>query len=113
MWVMTTHGMVSIVADPKHPGQLQVRAREKRALEWFLPGWKVVKTPKADYRFRCAGVQRLQVGRALAMLVNEIDYPNFKDAAAKIATPSSADYVTRLHRAWSVMGGDTMSYGGR
>ena len=107
MWVMTTHGMVSIVTDEVKPGTLQVRAREKRALKHFLPGWKILTTKQADYEFRCVGVSVGTVNRCMSMIVGEIDYPNFKKAA------TGKDYVQRLHRAWSVMGGDTMSYGGR
>ncbi len=107
MWVMTTHGMVSIVADEVKPGTLQVRAREKRALKHFLPGWKILTTKQADYEFRCVGVAAGEVCRCLLVQVSKIDYPNFKKAA------KGADYIQRLHRAWYDMGGDTMSYGGR
>lgn len=39
---------------------------------------KIVQLPRADYRYRTV-VARSVVARALARVVDDVDYPNFKD----------------------------------
>lgn len=82
MWVLTTRGFLSIVADKDDPQgpQLLVRARRRGDIEAaFGPDVEVQEGGGSDYRFR-AWVDRHEVGQALADQVDEIDYGNFKNA---------------------------------
>ncbi len=97
MWLYTTIGFFSIVADVRARGAVLVRARDREDLAGFigriprvtetgrvrrgsLP--KIVETPRADYPFR-ASMPIADARAVLAGLVSAIDYPNFKDAVAE------------------------------
>src|SRR3954454_8877964 len=56
MWLFTTIGFFSVVADPAHADTLKVRARAREDLEalrdHYLPDLEVVESGRTDYRFR-------------------------------------------------------------
>lgn len=80
MWLFSTRGFVSIVANRNDPAAFLVRGRFKGDVNAVFPGVDVQITPDADYRFR-ASVPRDEVARQLAQLAGDIDYDNFKTAA--------------------------------
>lgn len=85
MWLVTTRGFYSVVEDFHDRDQLLVRARVREDLEALadlVPELEVDETPERDYRFR-ASVPRDVWSEAAAHLVQEIDYPNFKNAVAE------------------------------
>ncbi len=79
MWVFTTKGFISAVADPDDPGVLVVRSRWKRDLQALFPVRRVDVTPERDYPFRvrCA---RSELAAVIGAEVGAVDYGNFKDA---------------------------------
>lgn len=80
MWICLNDAFVSVVAVPKEPDQLMVRARRKVHLKTLFPRAKLITTPEpADYRYRVI-VTREEVGKLLATRVYELDYTNFKDS---------------------------------
>jgi 8-oxo-dGTP pyrophosphatase MutT (NUDIX family) len=88
MWLMTRYGFFSIVEKPadRDGGTLTVRARVRADLEALrehaLPGLgPIAEHAGTDYRFR-ARAARTDVSAALATLVAELDYANFKDEVA-------------------------------
>lgn len=85
MWLITTRGFYSIVADHYEDGNVLVRARVREDLEALgdlIRGLEVVETPERDYRFRVSVPREVWEGVA-AVLAEEIDYPNFKSAVAE------------------------------
>ena len=85
MWVMTTQGFYSAVADRDDPGSVIVRARTRddiEALRKQIPAIRPFADPNADYRHR-AVVSKADWVAALADLAAEIDYDNFKNAVAR------------------------------
>ncbi len=84
MWLFTTIGFFSVVADRGDPDRVLVRARSREdieALRRHLPEIEPFTEPGADYRWR-AFVARADWVRAVAELAAEIDYDNFKNAVA-------------------------------
>src|SRR4051812_279954 len=85
MWMLTTIGFFSVVADRDHPDRLLVRARVRADLEElrdrYVPDLEIVEGAGTDYRYR-ASVARTEFEPAAARLAADIDYPNFKNAVA-------------------------------
>lgn len=79
MWIYTTAGMVSIVAHRDEPELLLVRSRERATLEELFPAEQILETERADYPFRVIA-DRGDLSAAIAIEVESITYPNFKDA---------------------------------
>jgi len=96
MWVFLNDAMLSIVAQPAHPGLLLVRARSAGDIERVFPDAEVSETTTADYRYR-AEVPTETVADALAAEVRAIRYPNFK------MTVSDAGRLHAYHDVWEVM----------
>ena len=86
MWIFTTIGFFSVVADADHPRMLKIRARTRADLEglrrWHLPDIEIAETHHTDYRYR-AFVHRDEWIHAAQSLAAEVDYPNFKHAVAR------------------------------
>lgn len=79
MWIFTTKGFYSIVQSPV-PGRLLVRARFEGDIQKLIPDvGEVSFTPERDYAYR-AIVPSKVVQNALDGEIDDIDYPNFKDA---------------------------------
>jgi hypothetical protein len=80
MWIMTKHGMLSIVEHYDHENVMVVRSRDRKALDHYFPGGdKPVETTYTDYRWRLF-LSRDEVAGFFAGLIDEIRYPNFKNA---------------------------------
>jgi 8-oxo-dGTP pyrophosphatase MutT (NUDIX family) len=88
MWLITPLGFFSIVCKPgdEEQGTLTVRSRVKSDLEAlgknFLPSLgAIVEGAGTDYRYR-AKAQRDDIGKALTLMVQQLDYENFKNEVA-------------------------------
>jgi len=102
MWVITTHGFYSVVADLEDPAKVLVRARahgDLVALSALVSNLQIVETPDADYRWR-ARVDRTAWARAVTRIAEEVDYPNFKSAVAERQGWARAEL---LHDVWSTL----------
>jgi len=96
MWIFTSKGFVSIVADMTRPGNLLIRARKKKHLQDLFPGEDVKTTPANDYRFRIS-IPFQDAVRILAEEIAGIDYPNFKNSI------QDHDYHDACLEVWKTM----------
>lgn len=102
MWLFTTDGFLSIVADRDHPGRLLVRARTREDLAEFCEAsghGEPIETPDADYRWRVSAPADL-VAWFAQQRVLQIEYENFKDA---VALNQGAERAHTYMRVWSAM----------
>lgn len=106
MWIFTSFGFFSIVADRNDPRYLIVRARARADLEAFggrlgiRPNALAIRTtPEADYPFRLRAWRRT-VGTVLESIALDVDYPNFK---AEVARAQGDDRAHMYHEVWSVL----------
>jgi len=88
MWLITPLGFFSIVCKPgdEEQGTLTIRGRVKSDLgalrENFLPSLgAITEGAGTDYRYR-AKAQRDDIGKALAQMVQQLDYENVKNEVA-------------------------------
>ena len=79
MWIMTNNGYLSIVSKDCGPAELLVRARRAGDIERVFPYAEVTRHTNSDYLYR-AVLPRDAVKQALAAMIDQIDYPNFKDS---------------------------------
>jgi hypothetical protein len=105
MWLFTTIGFYSVVADVSHPDTLKIRARARADLEalrdGYLPDIEIIESEHTDYRFR-ALVRRDEWVHAAEALARAIDYPNFKGA---VGERQGAARAKRYAKVWQVMNG--------
>lgn len=108
MWLMTPVGFFSVVRKPTdiEGKTLTVRARVREDLEAlktkYLPELDEIQESEVnDYRYRAVATQEA-VAQAMARLVNDLDYDNFKNAVAKRQGQGRADVY---HDVWSVLYG--------
>jgi len=106
MWLMTPIGFFSVVRKPtdEQAGTLTVRARVRFDLEQlkarYLPELgPVLESTTTDYRFRAVAPQAA-VAQAMARLVTDLDYDNFKNAVAQRQGEARAHLY---HDVWSVL----------
>lgn len=110
MWLMTKHGFYSIVCAHDDKGQphknlMMIRARKKEHLERIMEYsgalGDIVETDNTDYPYRIIADRDVVVPLA-GRLMDEVDYSNFKKAAAApTGTPGDAAYQTFLHSVWA------------
>ena len=79
MWIMHSDCFLSIVSKDCGPTELLVRARRNGDIEKVFPSAKVIKDAGTDYLYR-AVIPRDAVKQAVAAMIDDIDYPNFKDS---------------------------------
>lgn len=125
MWIFTSKGFYSAVADRNSPADIiVVRGRQKKHLEAFVQGVRemglpksiipqIEHTPKADYPWR-THVTRELWATFVKHEAEAITYPNFKNAAlnekgnwvepVKGRQPINTFY-NALHRVWEAMRG--------
>lgn len=85
MWLMTTEGFFSAVADRDDDDFVLVRSRarvDSDRLAAAVDGAEVLETPHADYRWRVR-IRRASWRSYVAAQALAIDYDNFKNAVAK------------------------------
>src|SRR5277367_3495165 len=104
MWLMTRVGAYSIVWKGA-VGEFQVRAREKRDLQNLLllaalPADRLIVTKGGDYGFRII-VEADELGRIFEVLMDSIDYSNFKAAVAR--RPDQSRKVSAYHQIWHLL----------
>lgn len=106
MWLITPVGFFSIVQKPSDlaADTLTVRARLRTDLEalreQFLPGLGTITESKTnDYRYR-AVAPRAEVATAMAGLIQQLDYSNFKNQVAKKQGSARAHLY---HGVWEVL----------
>jgi hypothetical protein len=97
MWLITPMGFYSVVCKPDdtEAGTLTIRARVKTDLEALrrecLPSLGAISEDAGtDYRFR-AKARRSEIEKALAKMVQQINYKNFKDEVAHKQKAISVD----------------------
>jgi len=107
MWLFTTAGFYSIVEKPgdREAGTLTVRARVAADLDRLRQGplpalGPTIETRHADYHFR-AQAPREALALALAHLVRDLDYGNFKSAVGR---RQGADREHTYHGVWHAAG---------
>jgi hypothetical protein len=85
-----------------------VRARVRSHLEALqarfltLREAELIETPHADYRYRIVVPKEAWAG-AVAEMIQEQEYTNFKNAAAEAQGANDGGYVHSLHEVWGVM----------
>jgi len=96
MWLITSIGFFSVVQKPgdKQNGTLTVRSRVRSDLaalkQHYLPGLgPIQESLDTDYRFR-AVAPRAEVSAAMARMIEDLDYGNFKSEVAKKQGPKRA-----------------------
>lgn len=106
MWLITPVGFFSVVQKPTDiPNKtLTVRARVRSDLEalkaQFLPELGAIQESRNnDYRFRATAPQAA-VAAAMARLVEQLNYANFKDEVKK---RQGADRAHLYHGVWDVL----------
>ncbi len=106
MWLITPVGFFSIVQKPSDlaADTLTVRARLRTDLEalrdQFLPGLGTITESKInDYRYR-AVAPRADVATAMASMVQQLDYSNFK---SQVATKQGSARAHLYHGVWDVL----------
>lgn len=95
MWLYTQNGFFSIVED-LDPDYLLVRSRVKGDIEKYWPKAVVREHAGTDYRFR-ASIPRFHVANTLTMVVEGINYPDFK------ASLKDTERIPWYMRVWSNM----------
>jgi hypothetical protein len=79
MWIMHSDCFLSIVSKDCGPTELLVRARRNGDIEKVFPSAKVTRNTGTDYLYQ-AVIPRDAVKQAVAAMIDQIDYPNFKDS---------------------------------
>lgn len=106
MWLITPVGFFSVVRKPTDLNNktLTVRARVRSDLEalkaQYLPELGSVQESKVnDYRYRAVAPQAA-LAAAMARLIEDVDYANFKD---EVKTRQGADRAHLYHDVWDVL----------
>jgi hypothetical protein len=96
MWIFTSDGFVSIVADRDSDDKLLVRGRSPDHIRSLFPKAKVFTLDLADYRYR-ALLSRKTVAQVLAKKAAGIRYDNFK------STVTDPAYHGACMQVWSTV----------
>jgi hypothetical protein len=103
MWLMTQHGLYSVIED-EDAGYLLIRARRKQDLDNLadLVTFKaeVTESDATDYRYSIR-LKRGSARRLLAATFDHINYPNFRDAISK--TPDQREKFFSYRQIWSTL----------
>ena len=81
MWLFTSQGFISVVADKDNPetGNLLVRARDRNHLSDLFPNAEIFCKTPSDYKWR-AWVLRDEVSSLLQSQIDNLNYTNFKNS---------------------------------
>lgn len=81
MWIFTKDAFISVVADKDNPdsNRLLARARKKDHLTVLFPHANVFSVPGSDYAYR-SWISRDELKAVMAREIDELNYPNFKNA---------------------------------
>lgn len=111
MWLFTVYGFFSVVQSAeKKKGQkgpmMMIRGRDAdemyclRSAFPFLKKYRTAINDGTDYKYRIV-ISKADWIKLSAELAKEIDYPNFKDEAAKV--DASPGYCHRLMQMWALI----------
>ncbi len=81
MWLFTSKGFLSVVADKNDPetGNLLVRSRDRNHLANLFPNATIFSKQPSDYKWR-AWVSREEVSALAAKTIENLNYTNFKNS---------------------------------
>lgn len=106
MWLITRVGFFSIVQKPgdQFTDTLTVRSRVFGDLvalqQHYLPGLgPIQESTDTDYRFR-AVARRIDVAAAMARIIDDLNYINFKSEVAK---QQGSKRASLYHKVWDVL----------
>lgn len=109
MWIHTTAGFLSIVADPNDAGLLLVRTRDYESMQALLDGVELIaghEPPEirvgegTDYPYR-SSVSRVDLAAYMGHeILNYITYPNFKTA---VKESRGEVWASALMQTWVAM----------
>jgi 8-oxo-dGTP pyrophosphatase MutT (NUDIX family) len=106
MWLITPTGFFSVVCKPgdMKAGTLTIRARVQLDLETlreqYLPSLgPTTKNAGTDYPYR-AKAKRSEVASALAQMIQQLNYDNFKNEVAEKQGPDRAE---AYHEVWKLL----------
>lgn len=102
MWLMTTQGFYSVVADRDSRDGVLIRARTQEDIEALrrqIPDLEPFEGAGTDYRWR-AYASKAEWVAAAALLASAIDYPNFKNAVAERQGKGRASLYAKV---WSTL----------
>ncbi len=115
MWIFTTVGFFSVVANERPEGGLLVRSRSRKDIDALVAELRafyaapelvreheVIETPRADYPFRIV-VDREDFGDWVAQHAEDIDYTNFKGRVEEVQGRAREQLYERV---WGVMRSD-------
>jgi hypothetical protein len=102
VWIITPRGFYSAVAKPTDGDEsTTVRARSERDVRKLadLIDAESVRSEDTDYRWRIR-CRKEEWARAVAVMAQQIDYPNFKNriASENAASPAAGAGVERAPR---------------
>ena len=118
MWMFTKYGFFSVTGAPtgrsksgppdgKH---VQVRARKEDHLDELksrfpkkLGACPVVRTPRADYKFRIVVPTDVWLEVAAELAGEAAEYGNFKKECTRFADGWDQEYIDALHAVWARM----------
>lgn len=111
MWLFTSGGFVSAVADSANPDQLIVRSRDRRSLEPLaaLDGAPIIVGAGTDYPYRLVCARATFAGW-VASEIGRVDYGNFKDRVHQVRGDRFSDALMSV---WSAMHDVTDAEGSR
>lgn len=110
VWLLTPDLFVSVVCARENAGRgkidstkLMIRARKREHLDTLkkrCPQFTNVPTLETlgDYKYRII-VDKAEFAAAVVEIISNIDYENFKDAAAARGKDNK-EYVDALHKVW-------------
>lgn len=106
MWLITPHGFFSIVQKPgdkaKHTLTIRSRVRSDLASlrDSVLPSMGAIsESTDTDYRFRASALKS-DVAKAVAQMVTNLDYDNFK---SEVARKQGTKRAHLYHDVWDVL----------
>ena len=79
MWLFTNRAFLSIVKHSDKPNVLLVRSRFPNHIQTIFPKAHVTEDVGTDYRYR-AELKTEEVSKAIAKMILNIDYHNFKNS---------------------------------
>jgi|ERR1035437_1785457 hypothetical protein len=96
MWICTSKGFLSVVADRDNKDMLLVRARIAGHIESAFPDADIFYKKGSDYLYRTL-LPRTEVAKVMAKNIEAIDYDNFKNSV------KDREYHDALLGFWNIM----------
>jgi hypothetical protein len=106
MWLCLRQGFFSLVRNSRGPGKV-LRARNAKHMTRIKHAFSgfhactIIHTLDSDYPYRIVITNR-QAEQFMLWTVDQIDYTNFKDAVADVASEAHCPYLGFLHEVWHV-----------